>query len=747
MAPFATGRVPLAHRIFAVTALFLLAFCTFANCKLEAQEFCGGVPKPLSPCFTYVCVNNEWKLQSTHPGASCLVGGQKGTCNRSGVCVANPVVDVRVNSADNNAPNLGNETTESETSVARHHSLIVVGYNTTRQAGLLGLASWNSLSGYAYSTDQGGSFIDGGFVPSGSFQLWGDPSVAFDSTGSLYYASLLEDPTNGNSFIGVNKSTSTYPTIVFGNPVRISGPSSTTGGFEDKEFLAVDQTGGPHNDRVYVAWSDLTSLFAKPQVMFAASSSNSPLAFSPSIQLAPSPNSIQTGAIPFVGSDGSVYVAWSTLSSISGPARATINLVKSTDGGNSFSNPDPTDTKATKTVASFTSTTTDISTGTMQVGANTVFPLRTRSLPYFAVDNTPGGSSTRGNIYCVFQAQPNSTGTPRSEIFFTSSSDGGKTWSAPLNITSGPAVTAGADPTNNDNWLPAIAVSPVTGHIKVLFYSRREDPANQKIRVYEAGSTDAGMTFYNRPFSSVAFTPSVGYDPLSQPNYMGDYLSAVADAFGLLGAWGDTRSVCTPTPGATAPCSPAGRGDQDVWSRFEPEFPTTSRLARTPERTHKRPNTAFHGASRETAQAGASFTPPNRQAFEMTVPLAPSETHDSIAKYLTAKKITVVQNDPRRGLISSGPLPLDHQQLLDAIPQEAYRLVPEQGDGLYYVTFKTSKAPTPGGPGRSQITIMVRILVKGNQDLDSPLRGRLAPSNGHIEQSFLSDLAARFNVH
>src|SRR5437899_6694978 len=103
-------------------------------------------------------------------------------------------LDVQVNSQDHNAPNLDNNTTESETFVARKGALAVVGYNTSRQAGLLGSGAWTSLSGYAYSTNGGVTFTDAGFVPtSGSFILEGDPTLAFDSAGYLYYASLLED--------------------------------------------------------------------------------------------------------------------------------------------------------------------------------------------------------------------------------------------------------------------------------------------------------------------------------------------------------------------------------------------------------------------------------------------------------------------------------------------------------------------------------------------------------------------------
>ena len=102
--------------------------------------------------------------------------------------------------------------------------------------------------------------------------------------------------------------------------------------------------------------------------------------------------------------------------------------------------------------------------------------------------------------------------------------------------------------------MPWIAVSPVTGHIRVIFYSRRDDAQNNSdIRVYDAGSTDAGMTWFNQPRSTIPFTPSAGYDISAKPRYMGDYISVVAAGSNFYAAWGDTRNQCTPPPGAPGP--------------------------------------------------------------------------------------------------------------------------------------------------------------------------------------------------
>ncbi len=470
--------------------------------------------------------------------------------------------DVQVNAADHNAPNLANFTTESETSVAVFGSLVVVGYNSSKQAGLLGSGAWTSLSGFAYSSNGGSTFTDGGFVPVGTGRLTGDPSLSFDRAGNLYYASLGTDWL-GISSVFVSKSSSTSPNVTFTDPVTAGTAQNGFLSYVDKDMLTVDTTGGSFDGRIYVGWSEFPSSGAHTaQVRFAASSSTSPLAFSPSIPLSPA-DALYLGAMPAVGPNGEVYVAWGQFT----PAQATaptqsIHLLKSTDGGATFSNPDPSDPAPDKTLAaSITPTTRDMVTGGIHV--------RTRGFPSIAVDRTPPGSPTRGNIYIVFQATPPPPSTARSEIFFTRSTDGGKTWSAPRDVSSGAAATIGADITANDNWLPSVAISPTTGHLSVAFYSRREDPSNTKIRVYEARSTDAGPTWFDAPFSGTAFTPSTGYDDLLNQyvsrDYMGDYLHVFADGSRFLAAWGDARNTCAPPAGAPSPCSPAGRGDQDVF--------------------------------------------------------------------------------------------------------------------------------------------------------------------------------------
>src|SRR5262249_58877704 len=68
--------------------------------------------------------------------------------------------DIQLNAPDHNAINLGNFTTESETNVAISGSSIVVGYNSSKQAGLLGSGGRNNRNGSALSTDRSAKRTD-----------------------------------------------------------------------------------------------------------------------------------------------------------------------------------------------------------------------------------------------------------------------------------------------------------------------------------------------------------------------------------------------------------------------------------------------------------------------------------------------------------------------------------------------------------------------------------------------------------
>jgi hypothetical protein len=471
--------------------------------------------------------------------------------------------NVQVNQPDVNLGTRDNGTTQSETNHAVFGSTIAAGWNDTQQFAITGLAGLTSITGSGYSTNGGASFTDAGLLPppAPGFISLGDPALATNRVGTFYFATLAANPMTGDQRVVVVPSTSTSPTVVFGSPVMLDNVVASF--IADKEFIAVDTTGGSFDGRVYVAWTEFASSFdSTPKVVFAHSTATTPLAFAAPIALSPT-DALNHGAMPAVGPGGEVYVVWGRfVLSGSTVTSEDIRLMKSTDGGVSFANPDPMDPGPAKVIATPTPAPDNFGSG-----AN---PIRSRGFPRIAVDRTPFGSPTRGNVYVVYQADPDGAGPDRSNVFFTRSTDGGQSWSRPRSINTPPAAVIGADGTTNDNWMPSIAVSPSNGQVTVSFYDRREDPANTNIKLYRAVSTDAGMTWFDEPVSTAAFQPNTTYDPITNTGYMGDYNDAAADATNFYMSWGDLRNTCAPPPGATSPCSPVGRSDQDVFFAARP---------------------------------------------------------------------------------------------------------------------------------------------------------------------------------
>src|SRR5439155_13207220 len=129
---------------------------------------------------------------------------------------------------------------------------------------------------------------------------------------------------------------------------------------------------------------------------------------------------------------------------------------------------------------------------------------------------------TNGNIYVVFNDNP--PDVDRADIFFTQSSDGGNTWSSPVRVND--------DATTNDQWQPALAVTPDGTRLFVGFYDRRLDPANSAIDTFGAIGFIAGSTVAFQPnfrISTESFPVAIGQDPVVNATYMGDYDVAVAD--------------------------------------------------------------------------------------------------------------------------------------------------------------------------------------------------------------------------
>jgi hypothetical protein len=431
----------------------------------------------------------------------------------------------------------GNNTTQSETAVARHDDVVVVGYNDSGE-----FTRHNSMTGYSYSLDGGRTFTDAGVLkPVKGGRNLGDAAVASDREGNFYFATLALDA-NARSYVGVARSKKTKGEVTFETPVLV--PGLDPDGFQDKELIAVDVTGGRFDGNVYLVWTEFPP--RGPSRILFSRSTDGGRTFSKALRLSTSGSGVQ-GAMPVVGKRGELYVAWEDRS---GRSTGLIKFRRSEDGGATW--------EREVTAATFTRMSEPDATaacGRPSLNGD----IRVSEFPSIDVDRSDGPGA--GNLYVAFPADPGRQARgDNADVFVVRSTDGGRTWSDPANVVKGRAVEVNPDQTTNDNFMPVLSVAP-EGQVNVFFYDRRNDRANRQIDVYRAISTDQGESWVNErvtaePFDVPRLRPN--FDSLVKDCYMGDYNDAAVDGDGFYLTWGDNRRIIK------SPRFARGRPDPDV---------------------------------------------------------------------------------------------------------------------------------------------------------------------------------------
>jgi hypothetical protein len=430
--------------------------------------------------------------------------------------------------------------TQSETSTAWCGHNVVVAYNDsgsfleTFPIPGIGL----SFNGFSLSTDGGQTFTDEGFLNPGpnlfNF-LGGDPVTVCTGENTFYYSSIFQTASSTTFFTGVSVSKSTDGGQTFGDPVPAVLKDSFFH-FIDKPWMTAD----PSNpNKLYVTYSDFDfSGFSFPPDPTAICPGNTRLG----IELVRStdggatwsaPTVVDNGCFPnedqgsnvAVDGKGNVYVAWEQFPAFI-PTNE-IDIAKSTNGGASFG--------AKSTVAIVTVVGSPF--GLLQGG------FRNNEFPSLAIDLSHGG---KGPLYIAW----NDGGRKMIPDFYgfynfgdalvSRSDNGGMNWSAPVKVNDDNSNTAGEE--GVDHYLPGIAVDN-QGSLGVCFYDRRHDPGNFLIDRECANSQDGGRTWRNHRVTKESFAASIAADLLINPVYMGDYDSVAADSTGrsngFLGAYGD----------------------------------------------------------------------------------------------------------------------------------------------------------------------------------------------------------------
>ncbi len=414
-------------------------------------------------------------------------------------------------------------------------------------------------SGFYASFDGGKTWPCQGVIDLSAFHEYsfGDPSQAFDSKGNAYYGQLAFPfpPTTEELATGLQAdffiAKSTDGGCHYSSAAKVSGSSPAQ--FDDKDAITADANpNSPFHDNVYAAWTK----FAKPggkgfggdQIFFSRSTDGGVTWSNPS-PISPGHNNNHVGgrqgAAVKVGPDGTVYVVW--LDTVNKQAVERLSI--SHDGGKTFP-------MQNITVATVTDDGVNPAPGSS-------FRQDARTFPSFSIapDDT------------LYVAWSNRTGDPtngHAVVLVTKSTNGGLTWSTP--------VVAG-NVSGHSAFFASVTTDP-SGNVDVVFLALDDVPAGTApgagvvhYDAYFTQSTNGG------PFSKPLKISTATSDPDSSSTngltaqFLGDYITAVADSSHIYAVWTDSRNA---TPCAAVDAFRAGTaGKPDVITQCPTTFGNT----------------------------------------------------------------------------------------------------------------------------------------------------------------------------
>ncbi len=381
-----------------------------------------------------------------------------------------------------------------------------------------------------FSSDAGGTWggIDVPLPPplsgTNDTRFGSDPSLAFDTKGSVFYSFIVvffsaafNSPGKGAAINGTEMAVAR--SVNGGSTWPLLTQFSFDGGenhFNDKPMITVDQSSGPFRDNVYVAW-DAASGGSTGGGIRVGRSTDHGASFAVNRADDPSGPGRSIGAVPFVGPDGTVYVAWNDY------VANVIAFNRSFDAG--------------------------VTWGTQRTIAPKVIPFDIgipaesfrRALVYPACDTDRSVGSHQGRLYCSWM---DLNGAGNTEILLSFSDDAGATWSKHPAVVGQPAA-------RHDRFNHWLSVDPVTGEVTVSYY----DAIGFSTDIFLSRSTDGGdnwlpdlrvTTQSSNEHDCNGLFPCPGID---YGNQQGDYEGLVSFRGVSHPIWTDSRRNLVPSPG------------------------------------------------------------------------------------------------------------------------------------------------------------------------------------------------------
>jgi len=318
-----------------------------------------------------------------------------------------------------------------------------------------------------------------------SFGVWGDPCLVIDTAGDYYFFHLSDPP--GPAWVDrivCQKSTDKGLTWSDGTYLFVNGMK-----IQDKEWVAVD----PTDNSLYACWTQFDEYGSSnpldSTIILFTKSTDGGLTWASVKRLnkvagdcLDDDNTVE-GAVPAVGPNGEVYVAWA------GPAGIVFN--RSLDKGETWLS-------------------NNIFVDSMPGGWAYMIPgiYRANGMPVTCCDLSNG--PYHGTLYINWSDQRN--GTDDTDVWLKKSTDGGTTWSDIKRVND--------DPPGRQQFFTWMTIDQVSGYLYIVFYDRRNF-TTALTDVYLAVSTDGGETFENIKISESPFLPTANI-------FFGDYTNITA---------------------------------------------------------------------------------------------------------------------------------------------------------------------------------------------------------------------------
>ncbi|MCH2213736.1 MAG: T9SS type A sorting domain-containing protein [Flavobacteriales bacterium] len=308
------------------------------------------------------------------------------------------------------------------------------------------------------------------FEASSTFGVWGDPVIIQDTAGSFYHLHLSNVP-GGNWIdrIVCQRSDDGGKTFNNGSFFGLDGKKA-----QDKPWAVVN----PLNNEIYVTWTQFDKYGSddpihRSNILFTKSDDRG--------ETWAEPTKINTvdgdcvdddktveGAVPAVGPNGEIYVAWS------GPNGLAFN--RSFDGGRTW---EENEIQITDHI------------GGWSIDIEGIY--RANGMPVTKCDLSGGANS--GTIYVNWAAEQDG----QTDIYLTTSDNHGDAWSEPIRVNQ--------DDSNRDQFFTWMDIDQTNGNLWLVYHDRRHTTGNET-DVYSALSQDGGRSFQEIKLTETPFKPN-----------------------------------------------------------------------------------------------------------------------------------------------------------------------------------------------------------------------------------------------